>query len=99
VARKRFRDLGMSGIRSKHDDGHIGWAEHGPFDGIVVTAGTPALAPVLVEQLAAGGVLIAPVGEGRQQTLVQLHKRGNGMLERQSLAPVVFVPLLPGVLE
>jgi len=100
IARKRFRTLGLTGIRSKHDDGHIGWAEHGPFDGILVTAGTTVLAPALLDQLAAGGTLIAPVGEGRQQTLLQLHKRANGTFERpQSLAPVVFVPLLVGVVE
>src|SRR5690606_20283592 len=37
VARKRFRSLGLN-VRSKHDDGRIGWPEQGPFDGIVVTA-------------------------------------------------------------
>jgi len=99
VARKRFRTLGLSGIRSKHDDGQIGWAEHGPFDAILVTAGTPALAPALLEQLAPGGRLIAPVGGSRQQTLLQLDRRADGRLERQSLASVVFVPLLAGVLE
>ena len=41
-ARKRFRQLGMN-VRSKHDDGRIGWAEHGPYDAIVVTAAAPAL--------------------------------------------------------
>jgi len=99
VARKRFRDLGLDGIRSKHDDGQIGWAEHGPFDGILLTAGTPALAVPLLEQLAAGGRLIAPVGGSRQQNLLQLDRRANGTLHQQSLAPVVFVPLLTGILE
>jgi len=99
IARKRFRTLNLTGIRSKHDDGHIGWAEYGPFDAILVTAGTPGLSRVLVDQLTPGGTLIAPVGDSRQQTLLQLYKRPDGKLEHQSLAPVVFVPLLPGVLE
>src|SRR5690606_23295814 len=60
-ARKRLRQLGMN-VRSKHDDGRIGWAEHGPYDAIIVTAAAPALVPVLVEQLAVGGQLVAPVG-------------------------------------
>ena len=47
-ARKRLRQLGLN-VRSKHDDGRIGWAEHGPYDGIIVTAAAPALVPVLVE--------------------------------------------------
>jgi len=99
VARKRFRTLGLTGIRSKHDDGHIGWAEHGLFDGILVTAGTAALAPALLEQLAPSGRLIAPVGGSRQQSLLQLDRRVDGTFTRQSLASVVFVPLLAGVLE
>jgi len=99
VARKRFRRLGLTGIRSKHDDGQIGWAEHGPFDAILVTAGTQALAPALLEQIAAGGRLIAPVGGNRQQTLLQLDLREDGTLTRHSLASVVFVPLLAGILE
>ncbi len=59
-ARKRFRQLGMN-VRSKHDDGRIGWPEHGPFDAIVVTAAAPALVDALIEQLAPGGCLVAPV--------------------------------------
>lgn len=45
-ARKRFRHLGMN-VRSKHDDGRIGWPEHGPYDAIVVTAAAPALVDAL----------------------------------------------------
>jgi len=97
VARRRFRSLGLT-IRSKHDDGRIGWAEHAPFDGILVTAGASVLAPELPEQLAANGVLIAPVGTG-QQSLLQIRRRTDGILEQQALASVVFVPLLAGVLD
>jgi len=46
-ARKRFRALGMN-IRTKHDDGRVGWAEHGPYDAVVVTAAAPALVDALV---------------------------------------------------
>jgi len=99
VARKRFRALGLTGIRSKHDDGQIGWSEHGPFDAILVTAGTQVLSSALLEQLAVGGRLVAPVGGSRQQSLLQLDLCADGTLQRQSLAPVVFVPLLAGVLE
>jgi hypothetical protein len=47
TARKRFRTLGLN-VRSKHDDGRIGWPECAPFDAIVVTAAAPALALSLV---------------------------------------------------
>ena len=55
-ARKRFRALGMN-IRTKHDDGRVGWAEHGPFDAIVVTAAAPALVDALIEQLQADAAI------------------------------------------
>ena len=64
TARKRFRTLGMN-IRSKHDDGRIGWPENGPFDAILVTAAAPALVDALTAQLAPGGTLVAPVGAAR----------------------------------
>ena len=97
VARKRFRSLGLN-VRSKHDDGRVGWAENGPFDGIIVTAAAPALVDALTAQLAPGGVLVAPVGGSGGQTLVRLRRRGDDTIERTDLAPVSFVPLLSGVL-
>jgi protein-L-isoaspartate(D-aspartate) O-methyltransferase len=97
-ARKRFRALGMN-VRSKHDDGRIGWAEHGPFDAILVTAAAPALVTALIEQLAPGGRLIAPVGPAASQSLVQLTRRMDGGVDEEVLAPVVFVPLLSGTLD
>jgi protein-L-isoaspartate(D-aspartate) O-methyltransferase len=97
-ARKRFRQLGMN-VRSKHDDGRIGWPEHGPFDAIVVTAAAPALVDALVEQLAVGGRLVAPVGGASTQSLVQITRGEDGSIEQQVLAPVTFVPLLSGMLD
>ncbi|AVQ07448.1 TPA: protein-L-isoaspartate(D-aspartate) O-methyltransferase [Xanthomonas vasicola pv. zeae] len=97
-ARKRFRHLGMN-VRSKHDDGRIGWPEHGPYDAIVVTAAAPALVDALVDQLAVGGRLVAPVGGASSQSLVQLTRAADGAIEQQVLAPVTFVPLLSGMLD
>jgi protein-L-isoaspartate(D-aspartate) O-methyltransferase len=97
-ARKRFRQLGMN-VRSKHDDGRIGWPEHAPYDGIIVTAAAPALVSALVDQLAVGGHLVAPVGGASSQSLIKLTKREDGGVDEQVLAPVVFVPLLSGTLD
>ena len=97
-ARKRFRSLGMN-IRSKHDDGRAGWAEHGPFDAIVVTAAAPALVDALVAQLAVGGRLVAPVGGPGGQSLLQLTRLDDGTVQQLDLAPVSFVPLLSGLLD
>ncbi len=97
-ARKRLRQLGMN-VRSKHDDGRIGWPEHGPYDGILVTAAAPALVSALIDQLAVGGSLIAPVGGAGSQSLIRVSKREDGSVQEETLAPVVFVPLLSGTLD
>ena len=97
-ARKRFRHLGMN-IRTKHDDGRIGWPEHGPYDAIVVTAAAPALVDALIDQLAVGGRLVAPVGGPGGQVLLQLTRQADGTITQDDLAPVSFVPLLPGLLD
>ena len=98
IARKRFRQLGMN-VRSKHDDGRIGWPENGPFDAIIVTAAAPALVDALTAQLAPGGCLVAPVGPSSSQSLLMLRKDADGQVTQQALAPVVFVPLLSGMID
>lgn len=97
-ARKRFRALGIT-LRSKHDDGHVGWAEEGPFDAIMVTAGAEAIVEGLIAQLAPGGTLVAPVGGGTTQALVRIRKQMDGNLDIKEMEPVLFVPLLPGVVD
>ncbi len=98
TARKRFRTLGLH-VRSKHDDGRIGWAEEAPFDAIIVTAAAPALVDALTAQLAPGGTLVAPVGGASSQTLLCLRKDADGVVEQREIAPVVFVPLLSGMVD
>jgi protein-L-isoaspartate(D-aspartate) O-methyltransferase len=96
-ARKRLRQLGLN-VRSKHDDGRTGWAEHAPYDAILVTAAAPALVDALIDQLSIGARLIAPIGGAGSQSLVKLTRREAG-IEESVLAPVVFVPLLSGTLD
>ncbi|NUS39193.1 MAG: protein-L-isoaspartate(D-aspartate) O-methyltransferase [Lysobacter sp.] len=98
TARKRFRQLGLD-VRSKHDDGRIGWPEHAPFDGIVVTAAAPALVDALTVQLAPGGTLVAPVGAAGAQSLRCLRKDAGGAIAEHLLGDVVFVPLLSGLVD
>jgi protein-L-isoaspartate(D-aspartate) O-methyltransferase len=94
-ARRRFRALGYRNIFSRHDDGRFGWPEAAPFDGILVAAAAETLPAALPEQLAEGGVLVAPLGPGGSQHLVRFRRR-EGRLEEERFDPVVFVPLLPG---
>ena len=96
TARKRFRSLGFN-IRSKHDDGRIGWPELAPFDAIIVTAAAPRIPEPLKAQLKDGGRLVIPVGEDDQRLIV-LTRKGDTFTERTVL-PVRFVPMTGKVRE
>lgn len=91
--RGRLQTLGLSNIRLRHGDGSMGWPENAPYDGIIVTAAPTELPAGLLEQLAPGGRLIAPVGVPAAQELV-LIERSIGGLTQQVLGPVSFVPLV-----
>ena len=94
-ARRRFRKLGLSNIRSRHDDGRLGWPEEGPFDAIMVTAAGAALEPALLDQLAPDGCLVAPVGPPGRQNLLRVRSGEEGLVS-ETLGAVSFVPLLGG---
>ena len=95
-ARRRFRKLGIENIRSKYDDGRLGWAEYAPYDAIMLTAAGDALDPALFGQLADDGVLVAPVGPPGQQRLLR-YRKGESGWSSETLGAVSFVPLLGGV--
>lgn len=73
-------------------DGYVGWPEAGPFDGVILTAAPEQLPPPLLDQLAPGGRLIAPLGGEEAQELV-LVTRGPDGLDAKRLLPVRFVPM------
>ena len=95
-ARSRLRKLGLNNVRSRHDDGRLGWPEEAPFDAILVTAAGDEVPDALVGQLAPGGMLVAPVGSPGSQSLVRLRRTPEGV-QREHLGGVVFVPLLGGL--
>jgi protein-L-isoaspartate(D-aspartate) O-methyltransferase len=95
-AKERLKDLGIKNVRFRHGDGSAGWASQAPFDGILVAAAPLRVPEALLEQLALGGRLIMPVGPEGQQELIRFTKREQ-KVDRQSLGPVSFVPLLGGV--
>jgi protein-L-isoaspartate(D-aspartate) O-methyltransferase len=86
--------LGYANVLVRNADGYQGWAEHAPFDGILVTAAAPHIPPPLVEQLKPGGRLVIPVGvPGRVQQLQVLEKRADGTVQSRDVLRVAFVPL------
>lgn len=97
AARERLARLGYRGVTVRVGDGYRGWPEEAPFDRIMVTAAPDELPQALLDQLAEGGVLIAPVGpEGAVQKLVRVRKKKGGALERDELLDVRFVPMVRG---
>ena len=96
-ARRRFRQLGLDNLRSRHDDGKLGWPSEAPFDAIILTAAGDRVPAPLFDQLKPGGVLVAPVGSPSQQVLVRMRTDDNGTIHREDLGAVSFVPLLGGI--
>ena len=94
--RDRVFELGYRNVQSRYGDGFEGWPEHAPYDGIL-TAAAPAETPqALLDQLAAGGRLVLPLGRGQQQRLTVLRRVDDGV-EQHALTTVNFVPLVTGV--
>lgn len=91
AARKRLADLGYKNVTVRIGDGYRGWPEKAPFDAIIVTAASEHVPQPLIDQLALGGRLILPVGEG-YQWLLRITKTKSG-LNRETLMPVLFVPM------
>jgi protein-L-isoaspartate(D-aspartate) O-methyltransferase len=96
-ARRRFRQLGLNNIRSRHDDGKLGWADEAPFDAIILTAAGDAIPHAVLDQLSPTGVLVAPVGSPSNQMLIRMRGDGQGDFIQEELAAVSFVPLLGGI--
>ena len=95
LARRRLRQLGYHNVAVHHGNGTLGWPEHAPYDGIVVTAGGPTIPTALQEQLAVGGRLVIPVGaQPTHQMLVRLTRVSATEFQQEELDYVYFVPLI-----
>lgn len=97
MSRKRLAELGQDNIVVRHGDGHDGWPEHAPYDGIVVAAAAGEIPEQLRRQLAVGGRLVIPVGEAfAPHELLRIRRTGPDEFHAEKLGEVRFVPLLPG---
>ncbi len=90
---KLFDKLGIR-VHAKYGDGTIGWAEFAPYDGIIVTAGSPTIPNKLKEQLAIGGRIVIPVGDRISQKLYLVIKTGEDEFEIEKIPEFTFVPLI-----
>ncbi len=92
-AREILTDLGYTNVAFRVGDGSKGWEEESPFNGIIVTAGSPDIPSILESQLSDGGRLVIPVGSRFMQTLFTITRVGKS-LQKREFTSCVFVPLV-----
>lgn len=90
-ARAILSELGYRNVHVRAGNGYEGWAEHAPFDAIVVTAAPDHVPQALVDQLAVNGKMVIPVGTSYQEMMV-ITKTNSGVVKRRTI-PVRFVPM------
>ncbi len=93
-ATTRLERLGYENVTTRLGDGYYGWEQHGPFDGIVVTAAASHVPPPLIRQLKPGGRMVIPVGgQWLTQQLLLIRRTEQGEIITRQIASVRFVPL------
>ncbi|MGF6538819.1 protein-L-isoaspartate(D-aspartate) O-methyltransferase [Paraburkholderia youngii] len=99
-AKTNLRPLRIPNIRLHYGDGRLGLPSAAPFDAIVIAAAGLDVPQALLEQLAIGGRLVAPVGsqEGQSQVLTLVERLGPAQWRESRLDRVFFVPLKSGVI-
>lgn len=95
-AKARFRRLGITNIHTRTDDGQRGWAQYAPYDRILFSASARQIPQALIDQLAPGGILVAPIEKNGRQVITRFVKRGT-LLSEDPLESCSFVPVLDGV--
>jgi protein-L-isoaspartate(D-aspartate) O-methyltransferase len=92
AAQARFEALGYN-VRVRVGDGTRGWAEHAPFDAVLITAAAAELPSDLIDQLEIRGRMVIPLGDGDVQQLSVAEKQADGSVETRGLMPVRFTRL------
>jgi len=90
---KLFDKMGLR-ILMRLGDGTIGWEDNAPFDGIIVTAGSPTIPEKLKKQLSINGRLVIPVGDRYTQSLTILTKISDTEFKIDKIPQFTFVPLI-----
>ncbi|MEO7494637.1 MAG: protein-L-isoaspartate(D-aspartate) O-methyltransferase [Massilia sp.] len=95
LAKNNLRHLRIANLRLHYGDGMLGLPQAGPFDGIILAAAGLEVPQALLDQLAIGGRLVAPVG-AQVQHLQLIIRSGKAEWTSQTLEGCHFVPLRPG---
>ena len=92
-AERRLQRLGYDNVEVRVANGYYGWAEHAPYDKIMVTAAPDLIPPPLLAQLKPGGRMVIPTGIPDRQALVLVEKSAAGSLSTREILPVRFSEL------
>lgn len=95
-AKNRFSSLEMHNIITRFDDGQRGWKQYAPFERILFSATAKEVPAVLFEQLAEGGILLAPVEQAENYHIITRYYKKNGRITSETIEQCLFVPVLDG---
>jgi protein-L-isoaspartate(D-aspartate) O-methyltransferase len=93
-ASRKLAELGYKNVHVRTGDGYLGLPDKAPFDVIILTASPPKIPQALIDQLAEGGILVAPEGDYSQE-LIKITKH-NGKITKKTITYVRFVPMIHG---
>ncbi len=85
----------MNNIFTRFDDGQRGWKEFAPYERILFSGYTKQIPQVIFDQLADGGILLAPMQRGEMQVITKYYKQ-NGIITSSPIEPCRFVPIVDG---
>lgn len=97
VAVKTIKEEGIYNINAKHDDGLLGWSRYAPYDRILFSCSVKSIGKNIINQLADGGILVAPILKENRQVITKIIKNGNNII-KEEVKECQFVPLLNGVI-
>jgi len=95
-AKNRFSALEMNNIFTRFDDGQRGWKQYAPYERILFSATAKEIPEILFEQLAEGGILVAPVEEMENYHIITRYYKKNGRITSETIEQCLFVPVLDG---
>jgi protein-L-isoaspartate(D-aspartate) O-methyltransferase len=95
-AKIRFSKLEMHNIFPRFDDGQRGWKQYAPFERILFSATAKKIPDALFEQLAEGGILVAPIEERENYHIITRYYKKNGRITSETIEQCLFVPVLDG---
>lgn len=95
-AKRRFSQLEIHNIFTRFDDGQRGWSQYAPFERILFSATAKEIPPVIFDQLAEGGILVAPIEQTENYHIITRFYKKNGRITSETIEQCLFVPILSG---